>query len=423
MRSLCESVIIIDEIQSLPRKLTYMFNLAMNFLSMYCGCTIVFSSATQPCFEKLRYPVFLSENSDMIKETSEMMAAFKRTNIINIKSGGGDGRDGGMSLDELKDFAMRVISECSSLLIICNTKRSASELFNQLKLTDHGGLKLYHLSTGMCMQHRRDALESINRELGVEGKSRGRSKVICVSTQLVEAGVDFSFESCIRIKAGLDNIAQAAGRCNRSGEFEKICNVYVASLKEEGLKMLPDIESSKNAYNEWLGIYSNDKNGEYGDILSAKSVELFYERLITSEEASSKFMYPLKINGLETSMIELLSDNYTYSKKEKLTLLNQAFKTAGNSFSVFDEYTTDVIVPYNDEAQEIIQELHSGRAEFDIKYFKRQLKRAKPYTISLFGYELNNDMLYSDKNKRFLALRREYYDENTGFKKDNTIIL
>ncbi|MCD7773622.1 MAG: CRISPR-associated helicase Cas3', partial [Ruminococcus sp.] len=221
LQALCNSVIVIDEVQSVPRKLMYIFNLAVDYLAKFCGCTILLSSATQPCFEKMEYPIILSENESIVEETEEMRKAFKRTEIIDKVD------KYGMSIEELVDFARDVISDCSSLLVICNKKSTAQELFSQLSFAKNDNFNLYHLSTSMCMQHRRDTLDNIKSDLAAKD---GR-KTLCVSTQLVEAGVDFSFESCIRLEAGLDNIAQAAGRCNRNGEFGKICNVYVITLR------------------------------------------------------------------------------------------------------------------------------------------------------------------------------------------------
>ncbi|MCD7740717.1 MAG: CRISPR-associated helicase Cas3' [Ruminococcus sp.] len=423
MRSLCNSIIVIDEVQSVPRKLTYMFNLALDYLAKYCGCTIVLSSATQPCFENMDYPIIFSEHADMIKETEEMKSAFKRTEIINKT-------DSYITLDELADFSREIIAENSSLLVICNKKSTALELYNQLKIMHDDKIKLYHLSTNMCMQHRRAVLKNINNDLAAKD---GR-KVICVSTQLVEAGVDFSFESCIRIKAGLDNIAQAAGRCNRNGEFDKECKVYVVSLKDEKLNNLPDILASQTAYNDFIGIYDKNKS-KYGDMLSTESVKCFYNRLISSSDVKKQFTYPITIKSINTSMLNMLSDNHEFfsgyngkqQDKDRITLLNQAFKTAGNEFCVFENNTTDVLVRYNDEADEIIDELFSFKAKKDLKYFKSLIKRAKPYTISLFEYELNDldkkGMIYSDENGRFLVLNEQCYDKNTGLNLNEATIL
>lgn len=118
---------------------------------------------------------------------------------------------------------VRLIEDCrekyGSVLLICNTKSEAREVYLELAGRDCTGL--FHLSTAMCMEHRLDVLRQIQESLKEEGHT------VCVSTQLVEAGVDFSFGCVIRILAGLDNVVQAAGRGNRHGEKESLCPVYI----------------------------------------------------------------------------------------------------------------------------------------------------------------------------------------------------
>src|SRR5205823_7266043 len=99
---------------------------------------------------------------------------------------------------------------------------------------------LYHLSTGMCPAHRMDFLNQ------VKARIYNRTPVICVSTQLIEAGVDIDFGSVIRALAGLDSIAQAAGRCNRHGERER-GRVHIINLTPEVPKALNDIRIAQEA--------------------------------------------------------------------------------------------------------------------------------------------------------------------------------
>lgn len=409
MNSLADSVIIIDEVQTIPKKDMYMFNLALNFLTSYCGCTVVLSSATQPSFDKLDYPINLFENPDMIPEDKQLFSVFKRTDIIDKTD------KYGMTYDELTDFAVNVFENVQSLLIICNTKRSAKAMFDRLSAMNIDKTAVFHLSNSMCMKHRQEVLTEINEYL----TSDSPKKVICVSTQLVEAGVDFSFESCIRIKAGLDNIAQAAGRCNRSGEFNKICNVYIVSLKDENLSYLKDIQASQDAYTEFLEIYKNHINEYEKEILSDKSVGLFYDILMKKHISNDLYKYPYD----NSSLFEMLSLNKTYNcrtdTKEQF-YFNQAFKSAGEIFKVFDNQTIDVIVPHNDEAKEIIADLCSERSKFDIGYLKEKIAKAKPYTISLFEYQMKESFMFiTDKGKHFFALQESYYNEDTGFDPDN----
>ena len=96
---------------------------------------------------------------------------------------------------------------------------------------------IYHLSTAMCAAHRNKILAEIREKLL-------KGKIICISTQLIEAGVDVSFQCVIRSLAGLDSIAQAAGRCNRHGEKE-LQNVYIINHEEEKLDKLKEIKVGK----------------------------------------------------------------------------------------------------------------------------------------------------------------------------------
>ena len=103
---------------------------------------------------------------------------------------------------------------------------------------------MYHLSTSMCPKHREKTLDRIGKTPGL-GKTE---KVICVATQMVECGIDFSFESVIRIEAGVDSIIQAAGRCNRSYEWKKICQMFIVRLKNEKLGPLHSIREAQYCF-------------------------------------------------------------------------------------------------------------------------------------------------------------------------------
>ena len=129
-------------------------------------------------------------------------------------------------------------------MAIINLKKEAREIFQCLERLDvNHEFELIHLSTAMCGRHRTDCLNRIGALL-----DPGNPKpVICVSTQLIEAGVDISFACVVRAMAGLDSIMQAAGRCNRNGESVEPKNVYVYPLKDEDSmeRYLPDIAMGK----------------------------------------------------------------------------------------------------------------------------------------------------------------------------------
>src|SRR5699024_7274287 len=120
------------------------------------------------------------------------------------------------------------------VLAIFNTKTAAARIYESLKGKVKG--KLFHLSDSMCAENRSDMLKEIREAL-----EKGE-EIVCISTQLVEAGVDFSFYCVIRSLAGVDNLIQAAGRCNRNGLIQ-MGHVYLILMNgdAENLSSLADI--------------------------------------------------------------------------------------------------------------------------------------------------------------------------------------
>ena len=326
----------------------------------------------------------------------------------------------GISLEELADFSSDLMESVSSLLVICNTKESARKLYNTLKTRRE--YKLCHLSTAMCPAHRTDTLEQINAAL------HSKEKLLCVSTQLVEAGVDFSFESVVRVAAGLDNIAQAAGRCNRGFEFDNICRVYVVNLRQdaERLSMLREIAAAQRCA-AWLLRQFFQQPALYADnLLSDQSMAAYYRRLFDDPDIKGKFAFPKKLpDGQIENLSDLLAENKTHLERPEIKgryCLNQAFKTAGEAFEVFDENTVEVIVPYNAQADALIADLFSQKADFDYGFLKSCIEKARPYTVHLFRYQyqtlLEYGMLSFPKDKenkaRFTVLNKQCYHPETG---------
>lgn len=413
MNALVDSVIVIDEVQSLPKKVTYMFNLAINFLAQFCGATIVLSSATMPEFNTTDVPLKFSEPKDIVPYNKKTFDVFKRTEIVDSTI------TYGMTLEELADFSAQTFDLVSSLLVICNTKKSAEQLYTELKLRNKE-VAIYHLSASMCMKHRSDILEQIKSCLNT-GK-----RVMCVSTQIVEAGVDFSFQSVIRVLAGVDNIAQAAGRCNRNNDFPGTCKVHVVNLKvgSENLKMLNEIAATQRCTASLFAKFKEDPSLFDNDLISDKSIVEYYTSLFSDDDIKASFDYPVKApRGNLVKLFRLLADNSEMRERPSFKgsyFLNQSFKSAGMLFEVFDEKTTDVIVPYNEEAREIIADLNTEKARHDISFLKNTVERAKPYVIRLFEYQkkrLSEDgMLHSDINGYFIFLNELCYNNETGLK-------
>lgn len=401
MQALCNSIIVIDEVQTVPDKMLSLFNLALNFLAKICNTTIILCSATQPCFEKTMYPLDKSVK-DLITLTKEQERVFKRVRLEY---------KGEMDCEELADFAAGILEKNNSLLLVCNTKNEAAVMFNLLcsKLKD---VKAFHISAGMCTAHRKETIKEMQEAL--ENKQQ---KVLCVSTQVIEAGVDVSFARVIRLLAGMDNLVQATGRENRNREFDGLAPGYIVRLKGEFLKGLSEIEDAKNAAADLLVKYKNNPQIYDDDLMSAKAVNEYYKSLYENVKSGYHDFY---IESVRDSILNLMSCNGNVDS-EKIPeynkyFMHQALKTAGGLFTVFDESSIDIIVPY-DRGKEIIQKIFAVGVK-DYEKLKAILKEAKLYTVSLFKYQKikleEQGALIFVPSAGVYILQDGYYDELTG---------
>jgi CRISPR-associated endonuclease/helicase Cas3 len=412
MRALCDSIIVIDEVQSVPKKTVEMFSMALNFLSQYCNATILLSSATQPCFENLDFSLKFSEPADIVCLTDRQKQVFARSEIVNRVT------PAGMDMEECTEFCRELMEECQSLLVICNTKLEARSLFSGIQqIAEENDWLVFHLSTAMCQKHRLDVLKELQEKLKlIQQKQQQAKKVICISTQLVEAGIDFSFESVVRVLAGIDNLAQAAGRCNRSNEYQHLGKVYLIRLKNENLHMLEEIYEAQKSTERVL----IEQNGDYQKLLEETEVNKFYRYYFA--EMKDKTKYPIQDYGSKLYLTELLGNkNKSADQEENRTyFFKQPFKTVAQKFRVFDDDTIDVIVPYHGGIG-LVEELRAAEKKKSTVFdgVSRDMMRAmKPYTISIFQYQKKqleeNGLLEHLFGERILILRSNVYHESYG---------
>ena len=408
MQALCDSVIVIDEVQSLPKKITIMFNMAMNFLQEFCNATIVLSSATQPCFEDLKWPIHLAKNPDLVRLTWEQLQVFKRSDVINHTDAYG------MDWEECAAFCEELIQQHDSLLVVCNTKAEARILFEKLQGRAEASWDIYHLSTSMCQEHRWDVMEELHGSLRKVRGNTEKRKVVCISTQLIEAGVDISFECVIRVLAGLDNLAQTAGRCNRSNEYGHAGKVYLINLKNENLSMLKEIKKAQNSTRKVLNIWKDDKV----NILEEQVIRKFYQFLF--KETETEIKYPIKDYDTTIYLAELLSNKNKSACNSRNAgyVLHQPFKTIGRNFKIFDHNTTDILVPYGEGANIAEQLSIMQERWFEVEKLRGIMQQAKKFSISIYEWQKERleqaGMLYTILDGRVLVLDKRAYDEHFG---------
>ena len=373
MKSLCKSVIIIDEVQTVPTKMLTLFNLAINFLSTVCDADILLCSATQPCLEKTNHQLLVSPDEAVPSyKWNDYRKIFRRTDIID---------SGRMSLeDEVPSFIQHLSEQYRSILVVCNTKKEAADLYRSIR--EQFSIKCYHLSSGMCMAHRRIVLEQMQNDLQ-EGIS-----LICISTQVIEAGVDISFSAGIRLTAGLDSIVQTAGRVNRNGENDDFAPVHVIGCINESLSHLREISEAKNATDILLAEFDESPVSFENDLSSKSATDYYYETLYRSMKSGQQD-FPIKN---KPSLFDLLSENYkplqfVDDKEKNSFFMHQAFAQAGSLFKALDDNTETLLVPY-EEGIKIIAELSDEESEFDFTKRKKLLNQAKKYSVNIFDYQI-----------------------------------
>lgn len=401
--SLINSVIILDEVQSLPIEMTYLFNLAMNFISSVMKANIVLSTATQPKYDEknIKYRIDYADKANLIKLSQNQVKAFKRTKVYNFNEG---------KKSSLKDIKLEILSyKNDSFLTILNTKKAARKLYEML-IDDTGNTKdIYLLNTDFCPEHRKDILNEIKTKLS-EGIA-----VKLVSTQLIEAGVNVDFKRLIRSYAGIDSIIQAIGRCNRYG-FHKEGIVNLVNIGfEENLNYLESIGYKKDI----TEIILNKKTGEI-DI--DKLNDEFFARYYTKYE--NLMTYPLEKDM--PSAFDLLSDNLDNisGKSEVFPVLRQSFKTAADEINLIKNDTKTMIVCYKnfktgksneakyDELKELLD--NKDNIVYNISKIKKLLKEMQSYTINVYENDKLNDFVDFYMDGDILMLKKEYYGDD-GF--------
>lgn len=413
LHNLSEAVIIFDEVQKVPVSCISLFNQSVNFLRTYCKSSIILCTATQPALDFVHHKLDISPDAEIVENLEDVREAFKRVEVIDytIKA---------VDTNELASFIRDKSQEVNSILIILNTKSVVKSLYEKLK--EDESVPIYHLSTSMCASHRNDILTEVRQRL------KENEPTICVSTQLIEAGVDVSFDCVIRSLAGLDSIAQAAGRCNRHGEKE-VGHVYIVDHKEENLTRLKEIKVGKQIAKKLLKDIEHQEESYATRILSTELMERYFKLYYTELQGKLDYFVP----QLEKNMTELLMEtkyNYSYyqaycSKEQKQLplFLANSYKTAADYFEVIDSITTSVIVPYG-YGKEIIAELNGSTT---IDNLTSLLKRAQQFTINLHKFEVEqlakHDGLVSCLKGSLFVLKEGSYDDEYGLAINNDSIL
>lgn len=408
LHNLTNSVIIFDEVQKVPTACVALFNKAVNFLKNHGNSTALLCTATQPSLDYVENKLEINTDGEIIKDLTEVVDAFKRVELFDYAS------QTSFNAEELSNFVQHKIIEQNSVLIVLNTRKVVRDLFDSLNSSIDEDIHLYHLSTTMCAAHRKNLIADMKEKL------EKNKKVICVSTQLIEAGVDISFKCVIRSLAGLDSIAQAAGRCNRHGECETYGEVYIINHENESLNQLKEIKAGKIIAKKILIDINRNEKANVNDILSVEVMERYFQEFYS--EFKLDLDYP--ITGFRENMVEMLTDgkkesaryqSYLNKYKQHIGLMNiSSMHTAAMNFQVIENNTTSVIAPYQG-GEEIISKLISAETITNLNHL---LKEAQQYIVNVYDNEKRllseADGIYGIFDNQIFILGESFYDEKYG---------
>jgi len=405
--SLTNAVIILDEVQSLPVTVTTLFNLTMNFLSQVMACTVVLCTATQPTYDspyikhKMQYSMSEQSDSNIVTLTDTERKVFERTMVHKFN---------GNEVSTLEDIIRNINSYPNeSILIILNTKHAVREVYDSL-----AGISLrqiYYLSTNLCPKHRQTIIENMKKKL------TNNEPIICISTPLIEAGVDIDFDCLIRSYSGVDSIIQAMGRCNRHGKNKQKGMVNLIKINKQ-LENIDRIEEVKDKAS--VTEYILKRSTSPVDVISLNNA--FYERYYANNQ--SKMDFPLSIKN-HPSAFDYLSTNtsmydLSLQRKSFFKVLNQSFNTAASHIDLIKNDTSGVIV-YYEESIKWINELIPLLEEYETTFNFQLLISIKKYTELLQPYTVNMHLNFDSKkavtpylNGNINILTQDFYDIEKG---------
>jgi len=379
LHRLAGSVILCDEVQTMPASLAIPTLATLSHLAERYHSTIVFATATQPAFSHLsEFVKTHCQNGwtprEIVPPALDLFGRARRTKINWLQSES-------ISWSEL----VNKLAKHKQVLCVVNLKKHARALFNELK--QMGAHNIFHLSTNMCPAHRQVVLNKV-RQLLTEGE-----RCYLISTQCVEAGVDIDFPVVYRAMGPLEAIAQAAGRCNRNGNLPSKGEVFVfRPMQGDKERLYPD-DTYAQAASVTEVLLRQLGTGKM-EIDSPELYQMYYQRLYS-------FARP------EEHKPELIE-----------AIKRQDFVDVARNYRVIEQDTINVLVPYD---RYVYSRLRSEVLNNGLT--RDWIHRAIPYSVSLFRRQMDKlrqsleTIIISGENDStewYIYRKEDDYDKETG---------
>ncbi len=337
LHNLARSVIVLDEAQTLPIHLLRPCMAALEELARNYGASVVLCTATQPALREMdgfEGGFKIDDSRELAPDPKGLYAALKRVRVEVLPG-----------LVEDAVVAAR-FTEQQQMLCIVNTRAHARALFEAIRSLPGA----VHLSTLMCPKHRRQVLEEVRERLKNQLPAR------IVSTSLIEAGVDIDLPEVWRAAAGLDSIAQAAGRCNRNGTLAMGRTVVFEPAEVKPPRALEAFWQATRpvlrAHDDLLGL----------DAIHAYFKELYWQKGKAALDA-------IEVDGQRGVLPALAA---------RATDLRFPFRSLADAFRLIDEAMLPVVVPIDRDAQELLRVVKATE-----RPLTKHLRRLQQYTVSI----------------------------------------
>lgn len=364
LHNIVQSVIILDEVQTLPLGFLMPITDTLKTLQRVFGTSVLLTTASQPVLSgriEGSNPMVsfdaLQSVHEIIPSDARLHEKLRRVELRFL--------DSAKNYDEIAEELVKH----QQVLCIVNTRRDAKELYDRLP---KDGICL-HLSRMMCPAHVSSTISLLKDAL----KKSNDIPIRVIATQLIEAGVDIDFPVVYRQEAGLDSILQAAGRCNREGKLG-ICTTYVFSLGKEHPLPIGFISQTNNA---------RLNMGTPQDWFSPKAMTLYFRQL------------------------HCRTDNFDCKQmKEMLYKPKCEFEEAARQFHLIDDKTISVIINWSDSMKWHEQLLSQGPSY-------SLMKKLSQYSVNIREHDFQ-------RLKKIGAIEEPYENvyviSNPGFYKSDT---
>ncbi|MCS7464513.1 CRISPR-associated endonuclease Cas3'' [Paenibacillus doosanensis] len=374
LHNIARSVVVLDEAQLVPAEFLAPILETMRLLVDHYDVSFVISTATQPAFKErtINGKLFkgLKEIKEIMGKEGDIQLLFNELtrNRILVPSD----LHTASSWEEIAGELVRY----DQVLCIVSDRKSCRELH---RLMPEG---TYHLSALMCGQHRSDIISEVKQKL------KDHMPVRVISTQLVEAGVDLDFPVVYRAMAGLDSIAQAAGRCNREGKLSQLGKVVVFNPPREA----PEGILRKAAETTRSILMSNAHD------ISNADFETFFEEMYW------------KVHSLDKAGVIALLDPIQNDPRE----CSIFFRTAANKFKLIDDEEQKTIWVRYHQSNRLIDELKVKGPD------RRLLRKLQRYTVSIYKRDFNilkeKKVIEEVYPQMFALLPKRAYSKHIGLR-------